>query len=134
MLARDRSIPHKRSFAIALFLSAFHYLSLVALLAGGMLFLLRQDQLAAVVLAAAAGLCALTWVLAFLKRRSARCPLCKGTPYLNTGALVHRKATRIFPLNHGTSAIISSLFTLRFRCMFCGTRFDLLKAPSRHRR
>ena len=63
-------------------------------------------------------------------RRSARCPLCKGTPYLNTGALTHRNATRLFPLNHGTSALLSSLITQRFRCMYCGTRFDLLKRRS----
>ena len=133
MLTRDRSVPHKRQFAMALVLSAFHYLSLVGLLAGVILFILRQDKLAAMVLGGAAGFCGLTWVMAFLKRRSARCPLCKGTPYLNTGALVHRKATRLFPLNHGVSAVVSSLFTQRFRCMYCGTRFDLLKPVSRQR-
>jgi len=72
----------------------------------------------------------LSWVLCFLKRRSARCPLCKGTPFLDTGALTHRKASRLFPLNHGTSAVLSTLFTQRFRCMYCGTRYDLLKRHS----
>lgn len=133
MNARDRSVPHKRPFAIALVLAALHYLSLVATAAAMFMFILRGDGLSAKLLAGTVILSTFTWVLSFLKRRTARCPLCKGTPYLESGAETHRKATRIFPLNHGTSAIVSSLFTQRFRCMFCGTRYDLLK-PSTKRR
>lgn len=130
MSFRDRSVPYKRAFIIALFLAALHYLSLVALTAAIVLFVLREDGLAARMVAGAIGCAGFSWVLCFLKRRTARCPLCKGTPFLDTGALTHRKATRLFPLNHGTSAVLSSLFTQRFRCMYCGTRYDLLKRHS----
>jgi len=123
-------VPHKRAFITTLILAALHYLSLVALAAAIVLFILREDGLAARMVAGAIGCAGISWVLCYLKRRSARCPLCKGTPFLNTGALTHRKATRLFPLNHGSSAVLSSLFTQRFRCMYCGTRFDLLKRHS----
>jgi hypothetical protein len=133
-VARDRSVPHKRPFALALLATGVHYLALLVLLGAVLLFVIRRDLPGAQVLGAAAAFCGLSWVIAFMKRRAARCPLCKGTPYLDTGARTHRKATRIPPFNHGTSAVLSSLFTQRFRCMFCGSRYDLLKPSSSRRR
>lgn len=70
------------------------------------------------------------WVIAFFKRRAAHCPLCKGTPLINSGARAHSKAIRMFPLNQGVSAIISIIATRRFNCMYCGSTFDMLKTPS----
>lgn len=131
--SRVRSLRYRRPFASALFFTAVHYLSLVAVAAAIFLLLVRLDTLAAQFLAGAVGLSGLTWLIAFFKRRSARCPLCKGTPFLDTRALTHRKAVRIFPLNFGTTAIVSCLFTQRFRCMYCGSRYDLLKPNARER-
>ena len=74
--------------------------------------------------------CAFSWLLAFFKRRTAHCPLCKGTPLFNSGALAHSKAIRIFPFNHGVSATLSIIATQKFCCMYCGSDFDLLKTPS----
>lgn len=71
-----------------------------------------------------------TWLIASFKRRSALCPLCRGTPLINSGALAHSKAVRFPPLNHGVSAIISIIATQRFCCMYCGSSFDMLKTPS----
>jgi len=68
-----------------------------------------------------------TSLISFLTRRSLLCPLCKGTPLAASRAHVHPKATRIFPLDHATSAVFSLIFTQTFRCMYCGSRFDLLK-------
>ena len=64
------------------------------------------------------------------RRRSARCPLCKGSPLYDSGAVKHAKAHRMRPLNHGATAVLSILFLNRFRCMYCGTPYDMLKAPS----
>ena len=128
-----RSLPHRRPFISALFFASLHYLSLVAVAAGLVLFLVRGDTFAAFFLAGAVGASGLTWLIAFLKRRAARCPLCKGTPLLDTGALTHRKAVRLLPLNYGTTAILSGLFTQRFRCMYCASRYDLLKLNARER-
>jgi hypothetical protein len=66
-------------------------------------------------------------VASLLKRRSILCPLCKGTPLVSSRAHVHSKAFRIFPLNHATTAMLTILFTQTFRCMYCGSRFDVLK-------
>jgi transposase-like protein len=60
------------------------------------------------------------------------CPLCKGTPLVETGARLHERANGC-PLTHGTSTILSILFLQRFRCMYCGTDYDLLKESKRHR-
>ena len=73
---------------------------------------------------------AFTALASFLSRRSAFCPLCKGMPLAHTKARVHTKALRIYPLSHSTSAMLSLLFTQTFRCIYCGSRFDLLKKRS----
>lgn len=83
------------------------------------------------ILLGAMGFSALMWLVAFFKRRSAHCPLCKGTPLLNTGARPHLRARRVFPFSYGQTAIFSILAMQRFRCMYCGSDFDLLKPPSR---
>jgi DNA-directed RNA polymerase subunit RPC12/RpoP len=73
----------------------------------------------------------LLWLTAYFKRRAAKCPLCKGTPLLNSGAVPHPRARRIRPLNQGVSAMLSIMATQRFRCMYCGSDYDLLKPRSR---
>ena len=78
------------------------------------------------------GFSALMWLVAYFKRRSAHCPLCKGTPLLNTGARTHMRARRLFPFSHGVTATFSILAVQRFRCMYCGSDYDLLKPRSRH--
>lgn len=94
------------------------------------LFFMEPSQLATQVILCGIAFSVVTWIIAFFKRRSAHCPLCKGTPLINSGALAHSKATRIYPLNHGVSATLSIIATQTFRCMYCGSDFDLLKTPS----
>jgi hypothetical protein len=136
-VGRARSLPSSRPFNVAAFFSSIHYLTLVATLTGVVILFLNrssgQSDMAVKVVVGGLALSLITWLIAFFKRRAASCPLCKGTPLLNSGALPHSRATRIFPLNHGVSAVISIMFTQKFRCMYCGTDFDLLKTSS-HRR
>jgi DNA-directed RNA polymerase subunit RPC12/RpoP len=73
----------------------------------------------------------ISFIISFYKRRSARCPLCIGTPLINTGALTHKRSKAIGPFNDGFTAVLSIAFTQKFRCMYCGTRYDLLKTPHR---
>ena len=73
----------------------------------------------------------LLWIISLLKRRSARCPLCRGTPYLDSGAHKHVKATKLPMFNFGTSNLLRTIFTHTFRCMFCGQLFDFHKKASR---
>ena len=74
----------------------------------------------------------ITLIISYSKRRSARCPLCIGTPLLNSGALAHKRSFALGPLNEGFTAVLSIACTQKFRCMYCGTRYDLLK-PIRSR-
>jgi hypothetical protein len=127
---RARSVPHKEPFVRAVFLSAMHYMGILAAVTTVVVFMLHPTRLATQVLIACIAFIGITWLLAFFKRRSTHCPLCKGTPLINTGALAHQKATRLWPLNHGVSATLSIIATQTFRCMYCGTAFDLMKTPS----
>lgn len=127
---RARSAPHKQPFVRAVFLSALHYLGILAAATTLVVFYLNPTRLATHVLVACIVFIAVTWLLAFLKRRTTHCPLCKGTPLINTGAHAHQKATRIWPFNYGVSATLSIIATQTFRCMYCGTAFDLMKTPS----
>ncbi|MFD0895973.1 hypothetical protein KBB96_08505 [Luteolibacter ambystomatis] len=111
-----------------MFWTAVYYLCLVAWVTCAVMFVLKRDQLTSKLLIGAMLLSVLSWIWAFFKRRAARCPLCKGTPLLNSGALPHGRAVRLAPLNHGTTACLSLLFTQEFRCMYCGNLYDLMKS------
>jgi hypothetical protein len=132
-VCRARSLPTSQPYTVAVLFSMFHYLGLVATATAVVLFLMEPNQLASRVIIGGMIFSAFTWLLAFFKRRAAFCPLCKGTPLINSGALTHSKATRIPPLNHGVSATLSIIATQKFCCMYCGSDFDLLKTPARLR-
>ncbi len=127
---RARSLPSSRPFNVAVFFSALHYLGIITTLTAFILFFWEPSKLATHIIVGGISFSAVTWMIAFFKRRSACCPLCKGTPLINSGALAHSRATRIFPLNHGVSATLAIIATQKFRCMYCGSDFDLLKTPS----
>ena len=63
--------------------------------------------------------------LAFLFSRHLFCPLCMGRVMASVRCLKHAKAQRIRPLSYRATAVLAVIFTLGFRCMYCGTRFRL---------
>ncbi len=126
-------MPYKRPFLSALFWTLLHWSTLGFFVATVVALILHRDLRTAYLAAGALAAMGLTWLFAFVKRNKARCPLCKGTPYLNTGAGTHDSSVRLFPLNHGITAMLSTIFRLRFRCMYCGTPYDLLN-PTHHKR
>lgn len=127
---RARSVPHRQVFIKTVALSAVHYLGILAAITTLVVFFYHPTPLATKVFMLCIGFTGFTWLLSFFWRRQTHCPLCKGTPLINSGALAHQKATRIFPFNHGVSATLSIIATQKFRCMYCGTEFDLLKTPT----
>ncbi len=127
---RARSLPSSRPFNVAVFFAALHYLGLITAVTSLVLFFREPSQLAMKVMLCGLMFSIIWWVIAFFKRRAAYCPLCKGTPLINSGALPHSRAWRLFPLNHGVTATLSVIACQRFRCMYCGSDFDLLKTPS----
>lgn len=112
-------------------LSSIHYMGILAMATSLVMFFIHPTPIATRVFLATLVFTCFTWIIAFFKRRSTHCALCKGTPLIESGALAHQKATRIFPFNYGVSATLSIIATQKFRCMYCGTEFDLLK-PSSH--
>jgi hypothetical protein len=116
---------------MTVFFTSIHYLGLVVAVTALVCVLLEPSQLAVRVLLGAMLFSACSWLVAFFKRRSTFCPLCKGTPLINSGARVHTRAWRLYPLNHGVTAVVSIMATQRFRCMYCGSDYDLLKPPTR---
>lgn len=125
-------MPYKRPFITALLISAFFYLLLIGTGAALFALMVGPNKNAASLLIGFAGFSAFLWFFSFFKRRSCPCPLCKGTPLLDSGATRHEKAVRFFPLNYGTSNVIRSIARQHFRCQFCGTPFDLLKPKDGH--
>ncbi|MGL4400565.1 MAG: hypothetical protein ACRCXD_11900, partial [Luteolibacter sp.] len=120
-------------FSVAALITALLILSLIGTLTALTLLFITQNPVGLNVVLLGVGVCVFLWIIAFFKRRTALCPLCRGTPLLNSGALPHSKARRLYPLSHGMTATLSIIATQRFCCMYCGSDFDLLKTPS-HRR
>ncbi len=127
---RPRSLPSSRPFTVAVVWSALHYLGAITMITAFALFFKDQSPLAVKVIVGSLAFSVATWLVAFFKRREAHCPLCKGTPLINSGARAHSRAVRFYPFNHGVSATFSIIATQTFRCMYCGSDFDLLKTPS----
>lgn len=126
-----RSVPSARPFRVAVFFSALHFLGLVAAVTALAGFFLQPSQLASHLLMGGIIFSGLSWLIAYFKRRGVHCPLCKGTPLVNSGAMPHVRARRIRPFNHGVSAVLSIMATQKFRCMYCGSDYDLLKPRTR---
>ncbi len=131
--SKYRSLPHRRPYHIAVFFTVLHYLCVVAFLSILGVFASRPSEAMLRPVLGMLVLCLATWFVAFLRRRKVRCPLCKGTPLLDSRAVAHPAARRWKPLNYGNTAVLGVLFTHRFRCMYCGTSFDLLKSAGSRR-
>lgn len=131
---RPRSVPHKAPFISAILLTASFYLCLVGMTASLFAFFVREDLTAACVLIGFLATAVVLWILCYFKRRNARCPLCKGTPFLDSPAHSHTNAKRYFPLNYGTTNIVKAIIFQRYRCQYCGTPFDLLKHTEKQAR
>lgn len=128
---RYRSIPHRRHFFAAALWWSLHTLSLLAMLVILIITIILRNQQSISYLLLAMGIMAVTWFITFLFRRAAKCPLCRGTPLWDNGNAKHQKAHRIRPFNYGYSAMLKLVSTQHFRCMDCGTAYDLTK-KSRH--
>lgn len=110
------------------------YLSIIALLTAAATFFFVPAELkktAADILVGCMVVLSGSWLASYVKRRKALCPLCKCTPFLDNLAHKHEHAYRIKPLNYGTTAILTTILFQRWRCMYCGTPFDLLKKSKR---
>jgi hypothetical protein len=66
-------------------------------------------------------------LLAFILSRHLCCPLCMGKVMASVRCHKHVNAQRLPPLTYRATAVLAVLFTLSFRCMYCGTRFRLRK-------
>jgi len=127
MDACEQSVEHKRARVAALVTAAAFRLSLLVLAASVLLHVLSpRDPSGALLVVAAAGFSGLTLVLAIRERRSARCPLCGGVPFLERGTLTFRRARHLFPLNHRGPGMPTNPSHRRFRCTYCGSRYNVL--------
>ena len=131
--SKARSLHHPQKFVVALLFAALHFLTLFGVATCVVLFIQEPNQQTVELLIGSVAISIATWIVAYFKRKKPLCPLCKGTPLVESGALPHPRAFRIRPLNHGVSAVLSTLFTHQFRCMYCGSRYDLLRQPRDHR-
>lgn len=128
---RLRSVPYRTAFYQATFWTILHLFCIVATVTTLAIFFINHKTIGIDhykrMIIFFAGASVFTLIISYYKRRNARCPLCLGTPLLNTGALAHKRSFALGPLNHGYTAILSIACTQKFRCMYCGTGYDLLK-------
>lgn len=129
-VSRARSIHHKRPFTVAVFFALVHYLCLIGMATCIVIVILNPTSAAVLPLIVAVIASLVTSLISFFRRRSARCPLCKGSPLFDSGAVKNAKAYRLPPLSYAATAVFGILFLSRFRCMYCGTPYDLLKRSS----
>jgi hypothetical protein len=134
-ISRYRSIPYRAPFYLAVIWTLLHWCSIAATITLVGLFLTHTQtgnggQFKRPIIMAAVST-VITLVLSHYNRRAARCPLCIGTALINTGALTHKRSSKLGPFSEGYTSIISIAVTQKFRCMYCGTRYDLLKTPRR---
>ncbi len=132
-VSRARSLHDKRPFHVAVFFTLIHYLCVIAFLTCTVILVLNPVPESVHIVVGSLAACLVSWLVSFFKRRSVRCPLCKGSPLLDGGASKHAKAFRVPPLNHGHTAVLGILFLQRFRCMYCGSAYDMLKKSSQQR-
>jgi len=129
-----RSVPNAMRFRLAAGVEVFHLTALLCTMAALVAIFVEPSKEASLILIVAMVTSAASWLISFLMRRRVCCPLCKGTPLLNSGAATHIRAWRIKPLNNGVSSSLAIFFTKKFRCMYCGSDYDLLKPRSRGKR
>lgn len=127
-------MPHRSPFIWAQILAVVNFACGVAVLTSIPILLLYPSQKNIKVLVACMASYMLTAMVSFLKRRKVLCPLCKGTPLVSSQAEIHPRASRIFPLDYGTSTLLTLIASQTFRCMYCASRFDLLKNRPEPRR
>lgn len=116
-----------------MFFALLHYLCIIGFLTCAVILVINPTPTSVRPMVIAMIACVVSWLFSFVRRRSVRCPLCKGTPLYDSGAVKHAKAYRLPPLNYGNTAVLSILFLGRFRCMYCSTPYDVLKKSSNSR-
>lgn len=133
--SRYRSLPYKASFYWAVIWTLMYWCCTAVTITLVVMFIVYYEQGNGILykrpIMLAFGATIFTMVVSYYQRRTARCPLCIGTPLINTGALTHKRSTKFGPISEGYTSVLSIALTQKFRCMYCGTRYDLLKMSRR---
>ena len=123
----SRSVPFPRPYIRAATIGALFFLSVISLITVSVAFVILQTPESAYLVVATLVVTIIMWVISIFARRAARCPLCQGTPYFDSGAHKHVKATKIPLFTYATSNIVKTIFCQTLRCMYCGQTYDFLK-------
>jgi hypothetical protein len=107
-----------------------HFISwwgLVGFIAISIAMLITGNRAWGIASLVACGVFVVSRTLAFILSRHLSCPLCMGKVMASVRCHKHVNAQCLPPLTHRATAVLAVLFTLSFRCMYCGTRFRLRK-------
>jgi hypothetical protein len=107
-----------------LFLS---FLSFASFLIFGALMFIKADRPLGIFSLGALAVFVITRALAFFWSRQLTCPLCHGTILAERRCRKHEAARKLPLLSYRAAAVLGILFTLGFRCMYCGTAYRLWK-------
>jgi hypothetical protein len=76
---------------------------------------------------------AVTFFGSLIAGGSLKCPLCHGPVLHSRHCRKHRLANHLPPFTYRATLVLRVLFSLSFRCMYCGTPFRLFKKSSSSR-
>ncbi len=114
------------AFVIALMLF-FALLSLIGFLASGTLMLVSGNRQMGVVALCCVAAFVLLRLAAAWHTRKLTCGLCHGTILHEKRCLKHERAEKWPLLGYRFTAVLRTILTLGFTCMYCGTTYRLRK-------
>ena len=86
-------------------------------------FILNKNLQNLWLLLGAVGIFLITFLISYIVRSKARCPLCRGHALLTGKNKKNPKALKIFPFSYAITSCLTILFLRRYRCHHCGTPF-----------
>lgn len=115
-----------RMLVVALLLSA-SFLAFSVFVAGSVSLIVSDHRLSGIAALIGLGVFGITRLMAFVLSRSLTCPLCHGPVMHEKRCHKHSEAQRLPLMGYRGTVVLAVLFTLGFRCMYCGTPYRLRK-------
>jgi hypothetical protein len=103
------------------------FLSFVSFLSFGALMFIKGDRSLGLPSLVCLAVFVITRTLAFFWSRDITCPLCHGTILAERRCRKHELARKLPLLSYKATTVLGIVFTLGFRCMYCGTAYRLWK-------
>ncbi len=124
---RSRHFQRAGRLASVALLLTIAFLGFVVFVVGSLNLILADHRGSGVAALIGLGVFGIARLFSFLLSRSLTCPLCHGPVVHEKRCHKHSDAQRLPLMSYRGTVVLSVLFTLGFRCMYCGTPYRLRK-------